>query len=241
MDVFISNDYSVNDILNLFVIEDMYNYNLDFEYNSNNIESLALNYATLMHKNQTRKDGTPYINHPIRVKKKIEKFYHESDLSMLKICAYLHDTLEDTNATYYDICNLFGYKVANIVLELTNDNNLKNTLGKTNYLQLKMINMSDKALIIKLCDRLDNCNDLINADDSFITKYQNETIDILNYLFENRELSSIHLDIINEIFNSLYFVDNKNIEKNIKVDDLINKINYYYNLRNMCKIKNCFV
>ena len=45
---------------------------------------------------------------------------------MLIEAAYLHDTIEDTNATYYDIVHEFGPGVASIVLELTTDEDMKN-------------------------------------------------------------------------------------------------------------------
>lgn len=58
----------------------------------------AYDYATKKHKNQKpRKTGEPYIMHPLRVAYLVASWGFEADT----ICAaLLHDTLEDTDATY---------------------------------------------------------------------------------------------------------------------------------------------
>ena len=169
---------------------------------NNKIEK-ALEFATQAHKGQLRKGGQPYIVHPIRVAENVKRFKESSDLDMLIAAAYLHDTIEDTNITYYDIVKEFGPGIASIVLELTTDEDMKNELGKKRYLQIKLKNMSSWALVIKLCDRLDNVIDLKNCNTEFRNKYIDETNDILDYLEKNRELSKTHKTIINEIKNEL--------------------------------------
>ena len=80
-----------------------------------------------------------------------------------------------------------------------------------------MKNMSSWALVIKLCDRLDNVSDLMNSDEKFRNRYARETIDILNYLLSNRELSDTHINIIKSILTRL---NNCNVESN----DFVTKI-----------------
>ena len=205
---------------NMIKVMEVYNYNLDLEmqlneYRANHIEpkikkentndkiEKALEFAKEAHLNQIRADGTPYINHPIKVAENVKKYIKSKEIDNLIICALLHDTLEDTNTTYYDIANNFGYLVASIVLELTNDNEIKNLLGKTRYLQIKMKNMTNWALNIKLCDRLNNVMDLENATTTFQEKYTIETIDIISYLLENRKLTQTQKDIICLINNEI--------------------------------------
>ena len=205
---------------NMIKVMEVYNYNLDLEmqlneYRANHIEpkikkentndkiEKALEFAKEAHLNQIRADGTPYINHPIKVAENVKKYIKSKEIDNLIICALLHDTLEDTNTTYYDIANNFGYLVASIVLELTNDNEIKNLLGKTRYLQIKMKNMTSWALNIKLCDRLNNVMDLENATTTFQEKYTIETIDIISYLLENRKLTQTQKDIICLINNEI--------------------------------------
>lgn len=166
------------------------------KFQERDMASEALDYATMMHDGQYRKDGTDYINHPIRVANYVSEFKSSLNMDVLLASAYLHDTLEDTKATYYDIVNKFGPQIAGLVLELTTDEDIKKCLGKTKYLEIKMKNMSSWALLIKLCDRLDNVSDLMTSSESFRNRYARETIDILNYLLSNRELSDTHINII---------------------------------------------
>ena len=181
----------------------------------------AINYATKMHQGQTRKTGEPYIIHPLHVLQNVLKYKKSKNIETLLISACLHDTIEDTPATYYDIVENFGPQVASLVLELTTDEDMKNALGKQQYLSIKMKNMSSWALDIKLCDRLDNVNDLSKCqDESFKNKYLNETIEIIDYLLKNAKLTNTHLVIIEEIIRILIKLCKTDNEKSIKLIDI---------------------
>lgn len=193
------------------------------KYSSENILK-ALEFATKKHAGQTRRDGTPYINHPIRVANNVSIFKNSKEIEMLIICALLHDTLEDTATTYYELVQTFGPQVASIVLEVTTDEDLKNEIGKERYLEIKMKNMSSWALVIKLCDRLDNVSDLISCSENFQVKYINETIGILEYLVSKRNLSMTHLNIIRFIIRCLEPV-NKDENNILRLKQLISDVN----------------
>lgn len=205
-----------NDSNKINAIKEIYNYKLDlneqlkepiayniFPYDNelNKFESSnkALKLAYKMHKHQYRKDGTKYINHPIRVASLVYKYKKSKNIETLITAAYLHDTIEDTEITYYDIVREFGPQVASLVLELTTDKDLKNKIGKTKYLEIKMKNMSNWALDIKLCDRLDNVIDLINSDENFRNKYIKETVEIINFLIDNRKFNKTQIIILKRI------------------------------------------
>lgn len=165
----------------------------------NNIRSKAIKYATIKHQGQERLNGEDYINHPMRVADNVLKYFATKDnIDDLVAAAYLHDTIEDTDTTYLDLVDNFDINIANLVNELTNNDELKHRLGKTKYLQMKMLLMSDDALNIKLCDRLDNAIDIDNAPLAFAKKYISETLDIYMYLIENRNLSGIQRKIIED-------------------------------------------
>ena len=189
----------------------------------------AINYATKMHQGQTRKTGEPYIIHPLHVLQNVLKYKKSKNIETLLISACLHDTLEDTSATYYDIVENFGPQVASLVLELTTDEDMKNALGKQQYLSIKMKNMSSWALDIKLCDRLDNVNDLSSCqDESFKNKYLNETIEIIDYLLKNAKLTNTHIAIIEEIIrilNKLSKDNDKNTNKLTDIEERCSKLN----------------
>lgn len=200
----------------------------------NNLDK-ALKYATIMHEGQIRFGGVPYINHPKRVAEYVKKYKQSNSIEMLMMCAYLHDTLEDTKATYYDLVNIFGPQIGSIVLELTTEEDLKKEIGKERYLEIKMKNMSSWALVIKLCDRLDNISDLENASIHFRQKYTKETLQIIYYLLENRELSYTQLNIIKQIIIILNNLE-KYIEEDSKSLNLLECINHL-ELENKSKIK----
>ena len=181
----------------------------------------AIKYAVKMHKGQKRKNGDPYIYHPLRVLKNVYKYKESNNIETLLISACLHDVIEDTNATYPDIVDKFGPQVASLVLEVTTDEDMKKALGKEKYLAYKMKNMSSWALVIKLCDRLDNVEDLSNSDDKrFINRYIKETLDIINYLLKNANLSKTHMNIIERILYTLLLLSKDDVNKISKIAEV---------------------
>lgn len=187
--------------------------------NNELITNKALEFAREKHKGQMRKNNTPveYITHPINVANLVKKYANNKEnIDDLVSSAYLHDTLEDTNTTYEELTCNFGNIISNLVKELTNNEVLKKEMGKTKYLSIKMANMSEDALIIKLCDRLDNVSSLYDTNKAFIDKYLRETISILNYIINSRNLNTIHLNIINDINKEV-----NNVIKCCTVDNII--------------------
>lgn len=114
----------------------------------------ASNFACFSHHSQTRRGGEPYFNHVFRVAELVQSL--TSDEEMIA-AAYLHDTLEDCdNVTLQQLTSLFGSRVASLVQELTNDDSQKKQLGKEEYMVRKLSSISADALLIKLCDTLNN-------------------------------------------------------------------------------------
>ena len=185
----------------------------------------ARDFAVIMHKGQYRKNGQEYINHPMRVANNVLTFKKSNNMDILLSSAYLHDTLEDTQATYDDLVRLFGNSIASLVLELTNDKEKVKLIGKTNYLSMKMKNMSNYALCLKLCDRLDNVSDLVNVDQEFRHRYIIETSDILKYLINNRDLSNTQLMLALKIVEYLDLANKNDIDNNklYSINDSIEK------------------
>lgn len=164
----------------------------------------ALEFATKMHSGQVRTGNNskpyPYIIHPITVSRYVDQYMGDDfELEKYKTVAILHDTIEDTDATYDDIKNKFGKKIADLVLSLTNNPEKEKKLGKDVYLSKKMLKLTDKLLTVKLCDRLDNVNGLKYMNKDFIDKYSHDTIYIMNYLLLYRDLNEAHLKLINKI------------------------------------------
>ena len=161
---------------------------------ANDLEAKALAFAINKHSGQTRKfSGKAYVSHPINVAKRLKKFTSDSNLIA---AAYLHDTVEDTDATLDEIKTEFNDRVASLVKELTSSGDGIKELGKQEYLVRKMNAMSTDALTLKLTDRLDNISDAGSA--KFKSKYNKETRYILDRL-QSGKLSGTHNKIIKEI------------------------------------------
>jgi len=156
----------------------------------------TLKFIIRKHYGQLRKKTKiPYIIHPIIVSvllKKYKPFF--SNYDELYIVALLHDTLEDTNTTYDEIVEEFNVNIANLVLELSNDKEIINVIGKNEYLKQKVINLSSNALTIKLIDRLSNIIDKAEK------KYLYDTIELINYLlYVRHDLNNVHKNISYDI------------------------------------------
>ena len=76
----------------------------------------AVAYARNKHKEQKRKDGSPYIIHPLAVAQIVTEMGLDTDAIL---GALLHDCIEDTDASHDDIARLFGETVAELVEGVT--------------------------------------------------------------------------------------------------------------------------
>lgn len=103
--------------------------------------------------------GLPYFVHP----KAVAMVILENGGTIEQINAgLLHDTLEDTETSSLELKTLFGEKVASMVWELTNSNVEIEKLGKEEYMNKKLVTLSEDALTVKLADFICNMNDMPN-------------------------------------------------------------------------------
>ena len=170
----------------------------------------AREFAFKKHEGQKRKDGTPYINHPLRVADIVLKFKKSHKIDELIAAALLHDTLEDTDTGVYELSDNFGYLVALLVVELTTDRFCCSEVGKAKYLANKLScekSLGNWSLVIKLADRLDNVSDLENSNREFALKYKKETLEILDILEVKRKLTKTHKRLVEEIRGKLESLD----------------------------------
>ena len=76
----------------------------------------AYTFALEAHKNQKRDEGIPYISHPVAVANILTELKLDSATIATGL---LHDTVEDTKATYETVKKEFGEEVANLVEGVT--------------------------------------------------------------------------------------------------------------------------
>ena len=78
----------------------------------------AFRYADTHHNGQLRKDGSPFITHPLAVAQIIAEELRLDSESIE--AALMHDCIEDTSATYAEIAKEFSPAVADLVEGLSN-------------------------------------------------------------------------------------------------------------------------
>ena len=118
---------------------------------------------------------------------------------LLMTACILHDTVEDCGVSLKKIAKKFGHQVASLVEELTLNKEKYETIGKTKYLCQEVLKMSNYALCIKLCDRLDNVKDSVKMTDEFKKRYKSETKEILASLEAGRKLTRTQKKLVNLI------------------------------------------
>jgi GTP pyrophosphokinase/guanosine-3',5'-bis(diphosphate) 3'-pyrophosphohydrolase len=118
----------------------------------------AFNFAVKAHQNQKRASGDPYSVHPIEVANILTELKLDSATITTGL---LHDTIEDTFATYETIKSEFGDEVAELVDGVTKISVFENTAGSNskveNFRKLILATSKDiRVLLVKIADRLHN-------------------------------------------------------------------------------------
>ena len=151
--------------------------------------SSAVDFATKYHEGQKRKDGSDYINHPLRVMEFLKNYNLPEDVL---VAGVLHDIIEDTEITSMEISKMFWTRVSFIINALSKNKkpknysklkkefeekiknkkitNLENYKNVEEYIdfrfhlyinRLYMWILADPAILfIKVADQIDNLSDM---------------------------------------------------------------------------------
>ncbi len=200
--------------------------------------SKAYDFALKAHKNQRRDEGVPYIIHPVAVADILTELKLDSATITTGL---LHDTIEDTKATYDTVKKEFGKEVADLVDGVTKISALEEKAGENskaeNFRKLILATSKDiRVLLVKLADRLHNMRTLkfVKENEKKIRKAK-ETMEIYAPLadrmgmnrirdeLEDLSFSILNSDARNLIEERLKFIKN-NREDNFKSisSDLVN-------------------
>ena len=126
----------------------------------------AADYAARQHIAQRRKGeaAEPYVNHLTEVAALLAEATDGGDVVLL-MGGLLHDTLEDTDATYEDLVQRFGPEVAALVAEVTDDKSLRKDERKRLQVE-KTGSKSRRAKLLKLADKTSNLRSLMRSPPS---------------------------------------------------------------------------
>ena len=140
----------------------------------------AVEYAKNKHRDQKRKDGSPYIIHPLAVAQIVAEIGLDTDAIL---GALLHDCLEDTDSTYDEISRQFGSTVAALVEGVTKLTRVEySTLEQQQMENLRKMFMAMskdiRVILIKICDRLHNTRTMEYQTPAKQISKSRETMDI---------------------------------------------------------------
>lgn len=116
----------------------------------------ALDFAAHKHIDQRRKGvrAEPYVNHLSEVALLVAEATEGKD-PVAVIAALLHDTLEDTDASFEEIEELFGEEVVRVVAETTDDKRMSKAERKQHQIDAAPT-ASKRAKLVKLADKVSN-------------------------------------------------------------------------------------
>ena len=167
----------------------------------------AYDFAVKAHSNQKRASGDPYSVHPIEVANILTELKLDSATITTGL---LHDTIEDTYATYETIKGEFGVEVADLVDGVTKISVFENTASANskaeNFRKLILATSKDiRVLLVKIADRLHNMRTIkaITRDDKK-KRIAQETMEIYAPLADRMgmhrirdELEDLSFEILN--------------------------------------------
>ena len=206
--------------------------------------SKAYSFAVKAHEKQKRDEGSPYIIHPVAVANILTELKLDSATIATGL---LHDTIEDTFATYKTIQDEFGKEVADLVDGVTKISEFENQAVSNskaeNFRKLILATSRDiRVLLVKLADRLHNMRTIqfVNDKDKQIRKAK-ETMEIYAPLADRMGMNRIKDELEDLCFEVLNPDARKLIKdrlKNIKETNEISFNSVSEDLKNLLLDKN---
>ena len=192
----------------------------------------AYNFALKAHEKQKRDEGSPYIIHPVAVANILTELKLDSATIATGL---LHDTIEDTHATYQTIKEEFGIEVADLVDGVTKISEFENQAISNskaeNFRKLILATSKDiRVLLVKLADRLHNMRTIkFVASKEKQARKATETMEIYAPLADRMGMNRIRDELEDLSFQVLNF-EARELIKN-RLDEI--KENRTTNIKNV--------
>ncbi|MGL4435749.1 MAG: RelA/SpoT family protein [Giesbergeria sp.] len=181
--------------------------NLDY-LDSASIEQVrqAYRYADEAHLGQLRKNGEPYITHPIAVAAQCATWKLDAQALM---AALLHDAMEDCGVTKVDLIERFGAPVAELVDGLTKLDKLQFDTREENQAEsfrkmLLAMARDVRVILIKLADRSHNMRTLSDMPRSKWQRISSETLEIYAPIAHRLGLNQTYRELQDLSFRHLH-------------------------------------
>ena len=198
----------------------------------------ALVYAVECHSGQYRKSGEPYIIHPIQVAGILAKLKLDA---VTVACGFLHDVVEDTDATLDDLEREFGPDVRVIVDGVTKLGKVKyksheEQLAENHRKMLMAMSEDIRVILVKLSDRLHNMRTLKHLRKDKQERISKETMEIYAPLAHRLGISSVKWELEDlsfrylnptEFYKITHMMKEKRREREALVDEVVTKLEDY--------------
>ena len=173
----------------------------------------AYDFARLRHEGQHRKSGHPFLQHCVEVARLLAQLRMDDTTVAAGL---LHDVIEDTTATYEEVSNSFGHKIADLIDGVTKIDRFtyesREERQAETYRKMLLSMVKDiRVILIKLVDRLHNMRtlDYIGADAQ--ERIARETVEVyaplahrfglarIRWELEDRSLKFLHPEVYSEL------------------------------------------
>jgi len=171
-----------------------------------NLIQRAFIFAGQHNRPQRRKNGDPYVGHPVAV----AHIVADMKLDEGTICAaLLHDTVEDTSATHDDLVACFGVDIAHLVDGVTKLSKIrfrsKEEKQAENFRKMLVAMSQDiRVILVKLADRTHNMRTLEHLAADKQAVIAQETMDIFAPLANRLGLGSVKIELEDLSFRYLH-------------------------------------
>ena len=183
----------------------------------------AYELAISAHDGQLRKDGSPYILHPLEVAEICMDLEMDADSI---IAAILHDVVEDTSVRLNQIRQLFGNDVANMVDSLTKIKKIdffarftgrNKASNQARNLQKLFVAMTNdyRVIVIKIADRLHNMKTLGSMPDHKRIRISRETLEFYIPIARRLGLGTVTSELEDLVFQYLYPEEYATLKKQV--------------------------
>ncbi len=197
----------------------------------------AFDFAKKAHSGQKRKSGEPYFNHVFATAKNLAEL--GMDATVIS-AGFLHDTLEDTEATEEELRKEFGDEIVELVNGVTKLGTVKYKGVERNVENLRrfFVSMADdlRVLVIKLADRLHNIETLSHVRPDKQKRIAMETLELYAPLANRLSMGKLKGRLEDAAFRYAYPKEYEEVKKLLSEKKDASK-KYLYEVKNALEKK----